>query len=81
MLKLVFIILLILLSITILFLILTNNKQQMIQTYSISIFMGASTDNEILEPKQTIIEKINYFFNDSNDDDNDIDYGGDDPGE
>lgn len=54
----------------------------MIQTYSISTFLGASTDEEILEPKQSIIEKINNYFKDSSKDgDEEIDDGGDDPGE
>lgn len=53
----------------------------MIQTYSISTFMGASTDNELLEPKQTIIEKINHFFDDNDAGDDGIDDGSDDAGE
>ncbi|NWQ40669.1 hypothetical protein MLOOGBEN_08150 [Bacillus sp. EB106-08-02-XG196] len=81
MIKLILIILFVLLSITILFFILTKNKQQMIQTYSISTFMGASTDNELLEPKQTIIEKINHFFDDNDAGDDGIDDGSDDAGE
>lgn len=81
MIKLIIIILFVLLSITILFFILTKNKQQMIQTYSISTFMGASTDNEFLEPKQTIIEKINNFFDANDAEDDGIDDGGDDTGE
>lgn len=43
--------------------------------------MGASTDNEFLEPKQTIIEKINHFFDDNDAGDDGIDDGGDDSGE
>lgn len=81
MLKLVFIILLVFLAFTILFFILIKNKQQLIQTYSISTFLGTSTDDEILEQKQSIIEKINNFFNDSKDEDDNIDDGGDDTGE
>lgn len=81
MLKLVFIILLVFLAFTILFFILIKNKQQLIQTYSISTFLGTSTDEEILEQKQSIIEKINNFFNDSKDEDDNIDDGGDDTGE
>lgn len=53
----------------------------MIQTYSISTFLGTSTDDEILEQKQSIIEKINNFFNDSKDENDNIDDGGDDTGE
>lgn len=43
--------------------------------------MGASTDNELLEPKQTIIEKINHFFDDNDAGDDGIDDGSDDAGE
>jgi hypothetical protein len=54
----------------------------MIQTYSISTFMGTSSDDEILEQKQSIIEKVNNFFDDYNaEDDDGIDDGGDDAGE
>ncbi|KGM44657.1 hypothetical protein P9D43_20030 [Neobacillus niacini] len=81
MLKLVFIILLVLLAITILFFILTKNKQGMIRTYSISTFLGTSTDDDFLGPKQSITEKINNFFNDNQDEDDNIDDGGDDTGE
>jgi hypothetical protein len=80
--KLILIILFVLLSITILFFILTKNKQQMIQTYSISTFMGASSDDEILGQKQSIIEKVNNFFDDNDAGDDGIDAGGgDDAGE
>lgn len=53
----------------------------MIQTYSISTFMGSSIDDEILEPKPSIIEKINEFFDDNDAEDDGIDDGGDDAGE
>jgi hypothetical protein len=75
--KLILIILLVLLSITILFFILTKNKQQMIQTYSISTFMGTSSDDEILEQKQSIIEKVNNFFDANDTGDDGIDDGSD----
>ena len=79
--KLILLILFVLLSITILFFILTKNKQQMIQTYSISTFMGTSFDDEILEQKQSIIEKVNNFFDDNDAGNEGIDDGGDDAGE
>lgn len=84
--KLIIIILLVLFSFTILFFILAKNKQQMIQTYSISTFMGSSFDDEIKEPNQSFIEKINDFFDNSDDGtfdngDDDLDDGGSDAGE
>ena len=81
MLKLMLIVLIVLLAITILFFILTKNKQQMIQTYSISTFLGTSSDDEILEQKQSIIEKVNNFFDDNISGDDGIDDAGDDAGE
>jgi hypothetical protein len=75
------IVLIVLLAITILFFILTKNKQQMIQTYSISTFLGTSSDDEILEQKQSIIEKVNNFFDDNISGDDGIDDAGDDAGE
>ncbi len=53
----------------------------MIRTYSISTFLGTSTDDDFLGPKQSITEKINNFFNDNQDEDDNIDDGGDDTGE
>jgi hypothetical protein len=57
----------------------------MIQTYSISAFLGLSSEEEIQEPKQSLIGKINDYFGDSveetNDGDEDIGGGGDDGGE
>lgn len=50
----------------------------MIQTYSISTFMGASSDDGILGQKQSIIEKVNNFFDDNDAGDDGIDAGGDD---
>ena len=84
--KLFIIVLFILLSVTILFLRVTKNRQQMSKTYSISAFLGASSDDEIQEPKQSLIGKINDYFGDSvvedtNDGDEDGDGGGDDGGE
>lgn len=76
--KIILLILFVLLSITILFFILTKNKQQMIQTYSISTFMGTSFDDEILEPKPSMIEKINDFFDTNDAGDDVIEDGGDD---
>jgi hypothetical protein len=75
--KLILLILLVLLSITILFIILTKNKQQMIQTYSISTFLGTSSNDEVLEQKQSLIEKVNKFFDDNGVGDDSIDDGGD----
>jgi hypothetical protein len=53
----------------------------MIQTYSISTFLGTSSDEEILEQKQSIIEKVNNFFDDNDAGNEGIDDGGDDAGE
>jgi hypothetical protein len=50
----------------------------MIQTYSISTFMGTSFDDEFLEQKQSIIEKVSNFFDDNDAGDDGIDAGGDD---
>ncbi|MDM5328788.1 hypothetical protein [Neobacillus sp. CF12] len=82
MLKLMLFILFVLLAITILFIILTKNKQQMIQTYSISTFLGTSSNDEVLEQKQSLIEKVNKFFDDNGVGDDGIDdNGGDEGGE
>ncbi|MEH7255358.1 hypothetical protein V7111_24930 [Neobacillus niacini] len=85
MIKLIIVILFVLLSITILFFILTKNKQQMIQTYSLSTFLGLSSEDEMQEPNQSLIEKINDYFGNSveetNDGDEDSGGGGDDAGE
>ena len=81
MLKLMLIVLFVLLAITILFFILTKNKQQMIQTYSFSTFLGTSSNDEVLEQKQSLIEKVNKFFEDNGIGDDGIDDGGDDGGE
>jgi uncharacterized protein YoxC len=79
--KLILIILLVLLSITIFFYILTKNKQQMIKTYSISTFLGTSSNNEILEQKQSLIEKVNKLFDDTDAVVDGTDDSGDDAGE
>jgi len=79
--KVVVLILLVLFSITLFFFILTKNKQQMIQTYSFSTFLGTSSNDEVLEQKQSLIEKVNKFFEDNGIGDDGIDDGGDDGGE
>ncbi|MDR7077049.1 hypothetical protein J2Y03_002072 [Neobacillus niacini] len=87
MLKLIIFVFFVLLSVTLLFLILTNKRQQIIQTYSLSAFLGASSEDDMQESKQSLIEKVNEFFGDNtdetNDGDGDIDGdgGGDDGGE
>ena len=54
----------------------------MIQTYSISTFLGTSSNDEVLEQKQSLIEKVNKFFDDNGVGDDGIDdNGGDDGGE
>jgi hypothetical protein len=79
--KVIVLILLVLLSITLFFFILPKNKQQMIQTYSISTFLGTSSNDEVLEQKQSLIEKVNKFFEDKGVGDDGIDDDGGDAGE
>ncbi len=84
MLNLVFIFFLLLIAITVLYFILTKSRQQTTQRYSISTFLGTSFDNEIKEPKESLIGKINNYFEESIDGANDGDEnsgGGDDTSE
>lgn len=56
----------------------------MIQTYSLSTFLGVSSKDEMQEPQQSLIEKINDYFGNSVEETNDGDEdsgGGDDAGE
>jgi hypothetical protein len=53
----------------------------MIKTYSISTFLGTSSNNEILEQKQSLIEKVNKLFDDTDAVVDGTDDSGDDAGE
>jgi len=77
-------------TIMILFIILIVNRRHTIQTFSIQTFLGNSSynlfDKEPIEQKKSLIETINDYFNDKDDEiiddgDGDIGDGGDDAGE
>ena len=57
----------------------------MIQTYSLSTFLGLSSEDKMQEPNHSLIEKINDYFGESvdetNDGNEDSGGGGDDAGE
>ena len=77
----------ILLTITILFIILKNYKRQATYIISLQTFLGSNhLENEPIEQKKSLIETINDYFNDKDDEiiddgDGDIGDGGDDAGE
>ncbi len=91
--KFILIALIIFLAIFILYIILIVNRRQATQIFSIQTFLGKSSynllNNEPLEQNKSLIEKINDYFNDKDDDDDeiiddghdDIGDGGDDAGE
>lgn len=89
MLKIFLFLILILLIISILLIFFIKNRKQATQIFSIQTFLGNSSntlDNEPNEQKKSLIDAINDFFKDGNDetidDDNgDIGGDGDDAGE
>ena len=81
---------LLLLFITILIIVLIKKRKEAIQVYSIQTFLSGSAysvlENEPDEQKKSLVESINDFFKDNNEnndegDDSDIGGDGDDAGE